>query len=72
MIRPINITKSNYDDYGNVVYLDGVLLENNLEVGSYKKRRETGEVVMDCIRGSITVRVEQQIDGEMKTLEIPV
>lgn len=72
MIRPINITKSNYDDYGNVVYLDGVLLENNLEVGSYKKRRETGEVVMDCIRGSITVRVEQQIEGEMKTLEIPV
>lgn len=54
----------------NKVEIEGILSEVKLEKTSYSNKA-TGQST-DCIRGSIIVRVEQEINKVMTTLEIPV
>lgn len=54
----------------NSVTIVGTLLEKNLKAETYKDKK-TGKDV-ECIRGDITVAVDQKINGEMVALEIPV
>ena len=52
----------------NILKIEGILSEIKLEYGSYVKDGKT----VENIGGSIVVRVEQTINGEMVTNEIPV
>lgn len=52
----------------NIVKVEGILSEIKLEYGSYMKDGKT----VENIGGSITVRVDQTINGEQVTNEIPV
>lgn len=52
----------------NKVKIEGILSEINLKLGSFVKDGKT----VETIGGSITVQVDQQIDGVPTTLEIPV
>lgn len=52
----------------NRVKIEGILSENNLKYGSFMKDGKR----VETIGGLIKVQVEQQVDGEMSTLEIPV
>lgn len=52
----------------NIVKIEGILSEIKLEYGSYVKDNKT----VENIGGSITVRVEQTINGEHVVNEIPV
>lgn len=52
----------------NIVKIEGILSEIKLEYGSYVKEGKT----VENIGGSITVRVEQVINGEQVVNEIPV
>ena len=52
----------------NRVKIEGILAETDLKYGSFVKNGET----IESIGGNIKVLVEQEINGEAKTLEIPV
>lgn len=52
----------------NKVKIEGILNEINLEYGSYTK---DGKPV-ECISGSINIKVDQIINGEEVTCEVPV
>ena len=52
----------------NKVKIEGILAETDLKYGSFVKNGET----IESIGGNIKVLVEQEINGEAKTLEIPV
>ena len=52
----------------NKVFIEGVISEIDIEESSYSKNGKDVEV----IRGTIKVRVDQEINKEMKSLEIPV
>ena len=54
----------------NEVVIEGILSEKNLSLDSFEDKA-TGEK-KDTIRGDITVRVTQEIEGEEVTLDIPV
>ena len=54
----------------NEVVIEGILSEKNLSLTSFNDS-STGEK-KDAIRGDITVRVIQEIEGEEVTLDIPV
>ena len=52
----------------NIVRIEGILSEIDIKPGSYEKDGKT----VETIGGSIKVKVEQKINGELKTLEVPV
>ena len=52
----------------NTVTIEGVLSEVDVNYGSYVKDNKT----VECIRGTITVLVNETINGEDSTCEIPV
>lgn len=52
----------------NKVHIEGILIENNLEIGSYVKNGKTFE----SIHGNIKVLVRQTINGKPQDNEIPV
>lgn len=52
----------------NQVKIEGILSEVGLETATFNRKGQTTE----CIRGTIKIRVEQDINGTMTTMEIPV
>jgi hypothetical protein len=52
----------------NYVKVEGILSEVDLNYGSYQREGKT----IDMIAGSIKVRVDQKIDGEIVQLEVPI
>ena len=52
----------------NQVKIEGILSEVGLETATITKNGQTKE----CIRGTIKIRVEQDINGTMTTMEVPV
>lgn len=52
----------------NQVKVEGVLSEVGLETATFNRKGQTTE----CIRGTIKIRVEQDINGTMTTMEVPV
>lgn len=54
----------------NNVFIEGILSEINIEPGSFTNKN-TGQPT-DCLRGSIKIRVDKEVDGVKNTYEIPV
>lgn len=52
----------------NQVKIEGILSEVGLETATFNRKGQTTE----CIRGTIKIRVEQDINGTMTTMEVPV
>ena len=52
----------------NVVRIEGILSETDLKYGSFEKNGAT----VNSIGGIIKIQVNQEINGESKTLEVPV
>lgn len=52
----------------NQVKIEGILSEVGLEAATFNRKGQTTE----CIRGTIKIRVEQDINGTMTTMEVPV
>lgn len=52
----------------NQVKIEGILSEVGLETATFNRKGQTTE----CIRGTIKIRVEQDINGIMTTMEVPV
>ena len=52
----------------NQVKIEGILSEVGLETATFNRKGQTTE----CIRGTIKIRVEQEINGTMTTMEVPV
>lgn len=52
----------------NQVKIEGILSEVGLETATFNRKGQTTE----CIRGAIKIRVEQDINGTMTTMEVPV
>ena len=52
----------------NQVKIEGILSEVGLETATFNRKGQTTE----CIRGTIKIRVEQNINGTMTTMEVPV
>lgn len=52
----------------NQVKVEGILSEVGLETATFNRKGQTTE----CIRGTIKIRVEQDINGTMTTMEVPV
>jgi hypothetical protein len=53
----------------NIVKIEGILSEVLLDKTSYKNK---SGIDVPCIKGKIKVRVDQVINGENVTLEVPV
>lgn len=58
----------NYRQAENIVKIEGILAETDLKYGSFMKNGEP----VEYIGGSIKVLVEQEINGQASSLEIPV
>lgn len=56
----------------NKVFIEGVLSEIDIETTKFNKKTESGPVETEAIGGSIKIKVQQDINGETVTLEIPV
>lgn len=52
----------------NQVKIEGILSEVGLETATFNRKGQATE----CIRGTIKIRVEQDINGTMTTMEVPV
>ena len=52
----------------NQVKIEGILSEVGLETATFNRKGQATE----CIRGTIQIRVEQDINGTMTTMEVPV
>lgn len=52
----------------NIVRIEGILSETDLKYGSFEKNGTT----VNSIGGIIKIQVNQEINGESKTLEVPV
>lgn len=52
----------------NQVKIEGILSEVGLETATFNRKGQTTE----CIRGTVKIRVEQDINGTMTTMEVPV
>ena len=52
----------------NQVKIEGILSEVGLETATFNRKGQ----VTECIRGTIKIRVEQDINGTMTTMEVPV
>lgn len=52
----------------NQVKIEGILSEVGLETATFNRKGQT----VECIRGTIKIRVEQDINGTMTTMEVPV
>lgn len=52
----------------NQVKIEGILSEVGLEAATFNRKGQATE----CIRGTIKIRVEQDINGTMTTMEVPV
>ena len=52
----------------NQVKIEGILSEVGLETATFNRKGQTTE----CIRGTVKIRVEQDINGTMTTMEDPV
>lgn len=52
----------------NQVKIEGILSEVGLETATFNRKGQTTE----CIRGTIKIRVEQDINGTMTTMEVPI
>nr|DAU46948.1 MAG TPA: hypothetical protein [Caudoviricetes sp.] len=52
----------------NQVKIEGILSEVGLETATFNRKGQTTE----CIRGTIKIRVEQDINGTITTMEVPV
>lgn len=52
----------------NQVKIEGILSEVGLETATFNRKGQTTE----CIRGTVKIRVEQEINGTMTTMEVPV
>lgn len=52
----------------NQVKIEGILSEVGLETATFNRKGQTTE----CIRGTIKIRVEQDINGTMTIMEVPV
>ena len=52
----------------NQVKIEGILSEVGLETATFNRKGQTTE----CIRGTVKIRVEQDINGTMTTMEVPI
>lgn len=57
----------------NIVTIEGILAETDIKLGSFTKNKGTAnEKIVNSISGTITIKTEQEINGILTPLMIPV